>query len=91
MYLWSRDWSYPKSFSISKEILASGLTFKWIGARTVTNAQQIPVPDEDPKVEDEEEELATAGFHSTSIKFVVGDKERFQIVKLEEPLVMEEE
>ncbi|KAF3929597.1 hypothetical protein ABW19_dt0208979 [Dactylella cylindrospora] len=88
IYLWCQKWDYPRTVKVSRDLLAANLWFRWVGEKSSSKVAEVAI-----KEEEEGDDLKTeldAGVFLDPIRFVVGDKERYQIVKLEEALVIEE-
>ncbi|KAK6524996.1 hypothetical protein TWF281_011886 [Arthrobotrys megalospora] len=96
VYLWSRDWDYPKTVRVSRDFIAANLWLRWIDERTSETKDTAGDVLEGENIEEgyTEEGLAAGmetGTATEPIRFIVGDKERYNIMKLTEALPAIEE
>ncbi|KAF3309700.1 hypothetical protein TWF173_010680 [Orbilia oligospora] len=82
VYLWSRDWDYPRTIRVSTDILASNLWLRWIDKRVIETEGALEREFDSTYVEEEGER--ETGSAREPIRFIVGDKERYNIMTLTE-------
>ncbi|KAK6539902.1 hypothetical protein TWF694_008737 [Orbilia ellipsospora] len=78
-YLWSRHWDYPKTIQVSRDLLSAHLWLRWIDRK------------ESKGLAKNEETDTSIGGQDECVQFIVGDRERYQILKLEETIIAKEE
>ncbi|KAF3104004.1 hypothetical protein TWF569_007792 [Orbilia oligospora] len=89
VYLWSRDWDYPRTIRVSTDILASNLWLRWVDKRVIGTEGALEREFDSTYVEEEGER--ETGPAREPIRFIVGDKERYNIITLTEVQPMIEE
>ncbi|KAK6353153.1 hypothetical protein TWF696_005142 [Orbilia brochopaga] len=82
VYLWSQQWDYPRAIKVSKDLLAANLWFRWIDHKATV--QSGPVESQSTEAEQSENH---ADALPNGERFIVGDKERFQFLRLDDPTV----
>ncbi|KAJ6256062.1 hypothetical protein Dda_9154 [Drechslerella dactyloides] len=82
VYLWSRQWDYPRAVKVSQDLLAANLWLKWIDQRV--SVQPDTTGGEIGTTEESEDSSDTL---PSSVNFIAGDKGRFQILRLDDRVV----
>ncbi|RVD87520.1 uncharacterized protein DFL_001750 [Arthrobotrys flagrans] len=86
VYLWSRDWDYPKTIQVSRALLASNLWLRWVDKKIIETDDTVKGVFDGTNIGEGRARVATE-----PIRFIVGDKERYNIMTLTEvQLVIEE-
>ncbi|KAK6346391.1 hypothetical protein TWF730_010717 [Orbilia blumenaviensis] len=83
VYLWSRDWDYPRTVAVPRDILAANLWLRWVDQRAIgTDGTTEGVLEGTDLEEGPTEELDDKKVAINPIRFIVGDKERYNIMTL---------
>ncbi|EPS43249.1 hypothetical protein H072_2774 [Dactylellina haptotyla CBS 200.50] len=80
VYLWSQHWDYPRTIQVSRDLVAAHLWLRWIDDKGLQSVREDVGFDETM----EGDEVSNVEAPVAPIYFVVGDKERYQIIRLEE-------
>ncbi|KAK6497411.1 hypothetical protein TWF481_011820 [Arthrobotrys musiformis] len=88
VYLWSRDWDYPRTILVPRELLASNLWLRWVDKRTAETDNTVEDVPGDMEIEEGGTKDLVSRMQATTITdpihFIVGDKERYSIMSLTE-------
>ncbi|KAK6505975.1 hypothetical protein TWF506_010902 [Arthrobotrys conoides] len=89
IYLWSRDWDYPRTIRVSRDLLASNLWLRWVDRAIFETESTVEDVFDGTYVEEEDKREIRAA--TEPIRFIVGDKERYNIMTLTEvqPIIEE--
>ncbi|KAK6332140.1 hypothetical protein TWF718_002674 [Orbilia javanica] len=83
VYLWSRDWDYPRTIRVPRDLLASNLWLRWIDRKKIKTEDAVEGVLDGTDIEEEGGRSET-GAEIEPIRFIVGDKERYNIISLVE-------